>query len=77
MGAGRLRPQRGKPTLVERMHRVADGLLGAAQIVGNRRGSLALGTGEQDLAAAHGKGGRRPETGLQGGPLVRQERAYI
>ena len=38
---------------------------------------LALGTGEQDLAAAHGKGGRRPETGLQSCPLVRQERAYI
>jgi hypothetical protein len=52
MGAGRLRPQRSEPTLVERMQRVADGLLGAAQVVGNRGGHLALGTGEKDLAAA-------------------------
>jgi hypothetical protein len=52
MGAGRLRLQRGKTTLVERMHRVADGLLGAAQGVGTRGCHLALGTGEQDLAAA-------------------------
>jgi hypothetical protein len=59
------------------MERIAHRLLGAAQVVGHRGGYLALGTGEQDLAAAYSKGGRRPETGLQGGPLVRQKRAYI
>ena len=72
-----MRLQRYETALVERMQRVADGLLGTAQVVGNRGGHLALGTGEQDLAAAHGKGGRRPETGLQGCPLVRHKRAYI
>jgi hypothetical protein len=62
--------------LVEGMQRVAHGLLGAAQVVCNRGGRLALGTGEEELAAAYGKGGRGPETGRQGGPLVRRERAY-
>ena len=37
---------------------------------------LALGTGEEDLAAAYSKGGRRPETGLKRSPLVRRERAH-
>src|SRR4029453_9303 len=37
---------------------------------------LALGTGEEALAAADGKGGRGPEPGLPGGPLVRRERVY-
>jgi hypothetical protein len=72
-----LRLQHRETALVERMNDVADGLLGTTQVVGNRGGHLALGTGEQDLAAAHGKGGRRPEPGLEGGPLVRQKRAYI
>ena len=58
------------------MQRVAHGLIGAAQLARNRGGRLALGTGEEDLAAAYGKGGRGPETGLQGCPLVRRERAY-
>ena len=40
------------------------------------RSRLALGTGEKDLAAAYGTGGRRPEPGLHGCPLVRRERAY-
>jgi hypothetical protein len=77
MGAGRLRLQGSKTALVACLERVADGRLGAAQSLGNPSGRLALGTGEQDLAAAYSKGGRRPETGLQGGPLVRQEWAYI
>jgi hypothetical protein len=58
------------------MQRVADGLIGAAQLARNPGGRLALGTGEEELAAADGKGGRGPETGLQGCPLVRRERAY-
>ena len=37
---------------------------------------LALSTGKENLAAADGKGGRRPETGLQCCPLVRREQAY-
>ena len=65
-----------EPTLVEGMNRVAHGLIGAAQVVRNGGGGLALGTGEEDLAAADGKGGRGPESGLQCGPLVRRERAY-
>ena len=58
------------------MKDIAHGLIGAAEAASNRRRRLALGTGEQDLAAADGKGGRRPATGLQGCPLVRRERAY-
>ena len=69
--------QRCETTLVESMQRIADGLFGAAQIVGSGGGHLALGTGERDLAAAHGKARRRPETGLQGGLLVRHERVDI
>jgi len=68
--------QRGETALVERMQSVANGLIGTVQVVRNRRGRLALGTGEEDLAAEYGKGGRGPETGLQGCPLVRRERAY-
>ena len=76
VGAGRGRLQRRKTALVERMQCVAHCLSGAAQVVrkGGRR--LALGPGEEDLAAAYGKGGRGPEAGLEGCPLVRQERAY-
>ena len=62
--------------LVEGMQRVAHGLIGAAQVVRNRRGRLALGTGEEDLTTAYSKGGRGPESGLEGCPLVRHERAY-
>src|SRR5262245_23461116 len=58
------------------MKSVAHSLIGAAQIARNCGRRLPLGTGKEDLAAAHGKGGRRPETGLQGCPLVRRERAY-
>jgi len=61
---------------VKGMNGIAHRLIGAAQIVYKRGGRLALGTGEEDLAAAYGKGGRGPETGLQGCPLVRRERAY-
>ena len=50
--------------MVKRMHGIADGLIGATQVVRNRGGRLALGTGEEHLAAAYGKGGRGPETGL-------------
>src|SRR5262245_49498108 len=58
------------------MKSVAHSLIGAAQIARNCGRRLPLGTGKEDLAAAHGKGGRRPETGLQGCTLVRRERAY-
>src|SRR5262247_3050378 len=58
------------------MKSVAHSLIGAAQSARNCGRRLPLGTGKEDLAAAHGKGGRRPETGLQGCPLVRRERAY-
>jgi hypothetical protein len=46
------------------MNSIADGLIGAAQVVGNGRRRLAFGTGKEDLAAAYRKGGRGPETGL-------------
>ena len=71
-----MRLQRRETALVEGMQGVAHGLIGAAQGVRNRRGRLALGTAEEDLAAAYRKGGHGPETGLQGCPLVRRERAY-
>src|SRR5215471_17950271 len=58
------------------MNGIADGLIGATQVVRNRGGRLDLGTGEEDLTAADRKGGRGPEPGLQCGPLVRRERAY-
>ena len=63
-------------TMMEGMNDVTYGLIGAAEAASNRGRRLALGTGEEDLAAAYGKGGRGPEPGLQGGPLVRRERAY-
>jgi hypothetical protein len=62
--SGRLGLQRREATLVERMQRVAHRLIGAAQVVRNGRGGLLLGTGEEDLATAYGKGGRGPEPGL-------------
>jgi hypothetical protein len=46
------------------MNRIAHGLIGAAQVVGNGSRRLAFGTGEEDLAAADRQGGRGPETGL-------------
>ena len=58
------------------MNRMAHGLVGTAQVVRHGGRRLALGTGEEDLTAADGQGGRRPETGLQRCPLVRRERAY-
>ena len=58
------------------MKRVADGWVGAVQGACHRGRWLPLGTGEEDLAAAYGKGGRGPETGFEGCPLVRRERAY-
>jgi len=58
------------------MNRVPDGLIGAAQLARNPGCRLALGTGEEDLTATDGKGGRGPETGLESCPLVRRERAY-
>ena len=71
-----MRLQRREPALVERVQCVARRLLGAAQVVRNSRSRLALGTGEEQLAAAYGKGGRGPETGRESGALVRRERAY-
>jgi hypothetical protein len=61
---------------MEGMNDIAHGLIGAAEAASNRSGRLAFGTGEEDLAAAYGKGGRGPETGLESCPLVRRERAY-
>ena len=58
------------------MKSVAYGLIGAAKLAGNRGGGLAFGAGEADLAAPYGTGGRGPETGFQGRPCVRRERAY-
>ena len=68
--------EHGETALMEGMNDVAHGLIGAAEAASNRGGRLAFGTGEEDLAAADGKGGRGPEPGLQGAPLVRRERAY-
>lgn len=61
---------------MEGMNDVAHRLIGTAEAASNGGRRLALGTGQEDLAAAYGKGGRGPEPGLQGGPLVRRERAY-
>ena len=65
-----------KAALVQGMHGMAHRLVGAVQVTCHGGGRLPLGTGEEDLAAADGKGGRGPETGLQCCPLVRRERAY-
>ena len=62
--------------MMKGMHDIAHGLIGAAEAASNRGRRLALGTGEKDLAPAYGTGGRRPEPGLHGCPLVRRERAY-
>jgi hypothetical protein len=66
----------GETTRMERLHDIAHRLSGAAEAVRNRGRWLAFGTGAEALAAAYGKGRRGPEPGLQGGPLVRRERAY-
>src|SRR5439155_22490137 len=58
------------------MNGVAYGLIGAAKVAGNRGGGLALGTGEEYLTTTDRTGGRGPEPGLQGSPLVRRERAH-
>jgi hypothetical protein len=58
------------------MNSVAYALVGAVQGACNRSCWLPLGTGEEYLAATYGKGGRGPETGLKGSPLVRRERAH-
>src|SRR5436305_679215 len=76
VGPRRLRLEGGEAALVERMNSIAHRLVGAGQVAGNGGRRLPLGTGEQDLAAAYRKGGRGSEAGLQGGPLVRRERAY-
>ena len=68
--------QHRETALVKGMNGVAYRLVGTVQLPGNRGGRLALGTGEEDLAATDGKGGRGPEPGLEGCPLVRRERAY-
>jgi hypothetical protein len=65
-----------EPAMMEGMKDIAHGLIGAAEAASNRGRRLALGTGEEDLAAAYCKGGRRPETGLKRSPLVRRERAH-
>ena len=61
---------------MKRMNGVAHSLIGAAQLTRNRGRRLPLGTGEEALAAAHRKGGRGPETGLEACPLVRRKRAH-
>src|SRR5438132_14210362 len=58
------------------MNGVAYGLIGAAKVACNRGGGLALGTGEEYLTTTDRTGGRGPEPGLQGSPLVRRERAH-
>ena len=72
----RERMEHRETALVEGMNGIADRWVGTVQLPGNRGGRLAFGTGEKDLATTDGKGGRGPETGLQGDPLVRRERAY-
>jgi hypothetical protein len=76
VGSGRLWLQRRKTARVEGMNGIAHRLVGAVQMACNRGRRRPLGTGAEDLAAAYGQGGRGPESGLQGGPLVRRERAY-
>jgi len=56
--------QHREAALVEGMNGVAHGLIGAAEVAGNRRGWLSLGTGQKHLAAAYRKSGRGPEAGL-------------
>jgi hypothetical protein len=68
--------QHRKATPVEGVDGVADGLVGAVQMAGNDGRQLPFGTGEEDLAAADGKGGWGAQPGLQSGSLGRRERAY-
>ena len=68
--------QHRETALMKRMNGIAYGLVGAAQVARHRGRWLPLGTGEEDLAAPDGKGGRGPEPGLQGCPLVRREQAH-
>ena len=68
--------EHGEAAMLKGMNDIAHGLIGAAEAASNRGSQLALGTGKEHLAAAYGKGGRGPETGLQRCPLVRRERAH-
>jgi hypothetical protein len=72
----RWRRQRGEAAWLTGMHGVAHGLVGAVQLAGTGGGGRPRGPGEEERATAYGTGGRRAETGLQGGPLVRRERAH-
>jgi len=66
----------GEAASMQGLNDSAHGLLSAAEAASHHGRRLALGPGEQDLAPAYCQGGRRPETGLQGGSRVRRERAY-
>ena len=59
---------------MEGMNRVAYGLVGTVQLPSHRGGRLALGTGEEELAASYRTGGRGQETGRERSLLVRRER---
>ena len=65
-----------EPAMLAGMNDVAYGLSGAAEAASHRGRRLALGTGEEELAAVDGTGGRSPTSGLPRRPLVRRERAH-
>jgi hypothetical protein len=73
--AGRLALEHRDAPLVERVDGIADRLLVTAQGTGNRGGMLTLGTGQQRLTAADGKGLGRAEALVECVPLVHRERA--
>jgi hypothetical protein len=62
--------QAGQATVIERMDGVSDCLTGAGQGVSNLHRLQAVGTGEQDLAAAQDKGLFGAQAGFEGGPFL-------
>ncbi|GAB3383601.1 hypothetical protein GCM10027514_23740 [Azotobacter armeniacus] len=69
-GAMRLRRQTGQPLGGKGPQGVAQRLRGTAEQAGDFCGDLAVGAGQQDLAALQGEGLTGTQTDLQGLPLA-------
>ncbi len=69
--------QRVQAALVAGADRVAHGLGGAAQVLGDGRWPFAAGAGQQDLAAAEGEGIGRAHACLQDIALVVREWTHV
>src|SRR5262249_33269024 len=65
MGPGGLLLQAGQTFALEGVEGIVDGTHGTVQVASDRRGALAVGAGEQNLAATDGEGLGGAQTRLQ------------